>query len=760
MRFDGEDTEDKRMSQNQPPKETRGGGGGRSGSNGTVIRHGQAQVPSRLFSHEQEACTDAVPDIRYIHVDTSRTATMDQQVFEPSLCDTFSDTTLHPLLCDALRSMDIAKPTHVQSFAIPILLGQAPPKDDPIYEGSHEPSCDNDSAEAHRPSDVVIQAQTGSGKTLTFLLPLLHQLLCDIVPPSLLTAHPGQPSNGRPDYRSLGTVGLILAPTRELAQQIGSVLETLLTKLTHHTVTPTNPDTSPASFMRKWIISGVIVGGDKRKAEKARLRKGLHLLVATPGRLLDHLENTESFHVANLKWLVMDEADRLMDLGFEEKIRRIVELIEARREGVGASGHGAASARGTNSSTVAAYTGFTSLRQRVQAATGSTHTPATTTPYAAGSLWTRTHYQTILCSATLRDDVTRLAGHALHRPVYIHGDVALRRHRKDTASSTTSLALDYVTPRQLSQKCILVPLKLRLVTLVALLRRLWRDSFQGTNSTATTCKMIVFFSCCDAVDYFYDLFRSTSMGEPAEASEANEATDTATDPKGVLKGIDAWAKAIQDDSEDEATSPENTTPTKKLISSTDATPTPTPTEPAQCRFMHTNGATTPTQTPPPYLYKLHGNLPPSDRKQIFHQFCRQDAASGILLCTDVAARGLDLPNVSRIIQVDPPCDLRDYVHRVGRTARLGRAGEAMLFLAPHEEAYTDLLREKGLCPEVVTCASVLKAGLGVDARGKVNRSAAKKDKMAYERQAVQIQHAFEQHVLSSPEVRKGLADSL
>ena len=61
-------------------------------------------------------------------------------------------------------------------------------------------------------------------------------------------------------------------------------------------------------------------GGENRAKEKARLRRGVTVLVATPGRLLDHLQNTAAFRTEELRWLVLDEADRLLDLGFEQKI--------------------------------------------------------------------------------------------------------------------------------------------------------------------------------------------------------------------------------------------------------------------------------------------------------------------------------------------------------------------------------------------------------------------------------------------------------
>ncbi len=69
-------------------------------------------------------------------------------------------------------------------------------------------------------------------------------------------------------------------------------------------------------------VGGAVLGGENRSKEKARLRKGVTVVVAPPGRLLDHLENTKAFHTHELRWLVLDEADRLLDMGFEQKIGR------------------------------------------------------------------------------------------------------------------------------------------------------------------------------------------------------------------------------------------------------------------------------------------------------------------------------------------------------------------------------------------------------------------------------------------------------
>ena len=78
--------------------------------------------------------------------------------------------------------------------------------------------------------------------------------------------------------------------------------------------------------------AGLVMGGANRRAEAERLAKGVNLLVATPGRLLDHLQNTAGFVYRNLACLVIDEADRILEIGFEEEMRQIVKLLPKDRQ--------------------------------------------------------------------------------------------------------------------------------------------------------------------------------------------------------------------------------------------------------------------------------------------------------------------------------------------------------------------------------------------------------------------------------------------
>ncbi len=144
-------------------------------------------------------------------------------------------------------------------------------------------------------SDVMVKSATGSGKTLSYVLPIIHWL--DSQPVKI--------------KREDGTKAIIMSPTRELCIQIQTVLTGVL-RVCHH------------------IVPGTVMGGEKKKSEKSRIRKGVNVLIATPGRLLDHLQNTAILNVSDLRFLVLDEADRLLDLGFERDVNQIIQLLASK----------------------------------------------------------------------------------------------------------------------------------------------------------------------------------------------------------------------------------------------------------------------------------------------------------------------------------------------------------------------------------------------------------------------------------------------
>jgi ATP-dependent RNA helicase RhlE len=175
----------------------------------------------------------------------------------------FKSLGLDPVLVQAIREMRYTEPTPIQAEAIPVVLAGR---------------------------DLIATAQTGTGKTAAFLLPILHRLLM-------------QPLRV--------TQALIVTPTRELAQQIDDVL----LGLAYHTP----------------LKAGIVVGGTAMGPQLKALRGGAELVVATPGRLLDHMRQNQSLF-DNVHTLVLDEADRMLDMGFLPDLKRIIARLPSRKQ--------------------------------------------------------------------------------------------------------------------------------------------------------------------------------------------------------------------------------------------------------------------------------------------------------------------------------------------------------------------------------------------------------------------------------------------
>lgn len=179
---------------------------------------------------------------------------------------TFNDFNFHPDLEEGLLSMGYKTPTPIQQESIPLILQK---------------------------NDLIACAQTGTGKTASYLLPILHQI-------------------AQTDKKYINT--LILAPTRELAQQIDQQVEGL------------------AYFTG---ISSIAVygGGDGAiyETQKRALRDGVDIVIATPGRLIAHL-SSGAINLDHLQHLVLDEADRMLDMGFSDDIMRIISYLPKQRQ--------------------------------------------------------------------------------------------------------------------------------------------------------------------------------------------------------------------------------------------------------------------------------------------------------------------------------------------------------------------------------------------------------------------------------------------
>ncbi|XP_034588657.1 DEAD-box ATP-dependent RNA helicase 17 isoform X2 [Setaria viridis] len=409
-----------------------------------------------------------------------------------------------------------------------------------------------------RPPSRLVKAATGTGKTLAYLAPIVHLL---------------QMREPRVD-RTHGTFALVLVPTRELCLQVYGIAQQLVHRF-------------------HWIVPGYVMGGENRAKEKARLRKGISILIATPGRLLDHLQHTASFVYSNLRWIVFDEADSILELGFGKAVEDILENLGSR--------NGA--------------------------------------PDQNKNKGEHIRRQNLLLSATLNEKVNRLAKISLKNPVMIGLDDQKKPSGKTNrlGNSHTSLLSDddedrilekrndilehadavddFKLPAQLVQRYVKVSCGSRLAVLLTILKSLFERQISQ--------KVVIFLSTCDSVDFHHT----------------------------VLSQLE-WSSGPQLDMDKK----------QKFLS---------------CK-----------------VFRLHGNMEQDDRKKSFLGFGSEKSA--ILVSTDVAARGLDFPKVKYIIQYDSPGEASEYVHRVGRTARIGEKGEALLFLQPIELDYLKDLESHGV----------------------------------------------------------------
>lgn len=350
----------------------------------------------------------------------------------------FKDLNLNPKILAALDSKGYTTPTPIQLQSIPHLL-------------------------EHK--DLLGIAQTGTGKTAAFSLPILHNL-----------------TESNVSVKSGGVRTLILTPTRELASQIADNIELYGKDLNLRHV--------------------VIFGGVNERPQIAAMKRGVDILIATPGRLLD-LMSQGHIRYMQLEVLVLDEADRMLDMGFIHDIKKIIAKLPKER-------------------------------------------------------------QTLFFSATMPDSITSLANSILNNPTRV----------EITPQSTTVERIDqrlnYVAKSNKPQ----------------LLKRIIKQD--------------------DATSVL--VFSKTKHG----------------------------ANRIQE-------------------------------------FLEKSNIK---------VAAIHGNKSQSAREKALDSF--REGKVQVLIATDIAARGIDVPSISYVVNYDVPMDPESYVHRIGRTARAGKKGVAISFCDPSE----------------------------------------------------------------------------
>ena len=321
--------------------------------------------------------------------------------------------------------------------------------------------------------DIIGSAKTGSGKSLAFLIPTVQYIL----------NHP----------KNEGIQSLVITPTRELALQLYDLAKSLMN------------DNGTTCVL--------VIGGGNRKKEAEKLSSSeARIIICTPGRLIDHMVNTKKFNYNNIKILTIDEADKILKIGFEEELTEIIKLIPKNR-------------------------------------------------------------QTLLFSATITPKVEDLI------TLSVKNYENIRIKSSDPTVST------------LEQGYLIIDADKKFLFLFTFFKK---------NKNA---KILVFFATCKEVEFYSSL----------------------------LNYVDVPVLSIT------------------------------------------------------------GEYKQQKRSTTFMEFCSLD--KGILLCTDVAQRGLDIPDVDWVIQYDPPHDPEEYLHRVGRTARgANKVGKALLMIMPNEINFIRMLQ--------------------------------------------------------------------
>ncbi len=361
---------------------------------------------------------------------------------------TFDELNLDPRVLEAVKGAGYTAPTPIQAEGIP-----------PALEGR----------------DVLGIAQTGTGKTASFSLPMISRL-----------------AKGR--ARARMPRSLVLCPTRELAAQVAENFETYSKGLK--------------------LSMALLIGGVSFNEQDKKIDRGVDVLIATPGRLLDHFERGKLM-LSNIEIMVVDEADRMLDMGFIPDIERIFGL----------------------------------------------------TPFTR---------QTLFFSATMPPEIQRITDTFLQNPVKV--EVA----RESTVASTVTQALRLITAERKDK----LPNAKR-----EALRDMIREEGDSLNNAIIFC---------------------------------NRKRDVTIVHKSLEKhGFD--------------------------------------------------------------VASLHGDLDQRIRMQVLSAF--RDGKIRLLVASDVAARGLDIPDVSHVYNFDIPTHAEDYVHRIGRTGRAGRSGKAFSLTVKSEEKY-------------------------------------------------------------------------
>ena len=455
---------------------------------------------------------------------------------------TFDDLKINPYLKRALNKNNYNTMTKIQKKAIPILL-------------------------EHK--NVIVKSETGSGKTLAYIIPL-YQNLIEINEINKIS-------------RKDGIYSIIFSPTHELCLQIEKTFEKLKSCCIN-------------------VVFGTMMGGQKIDTEKKKLRKGINIIITTPGRLLYHLRNSGNLNFDKLKTIIIDEADLMLDMGFEKDIKECFKLIIKKSDNEFFSDE-----------------------------------DIELNP----DLFKK--FKIYLISATIDNRIRKMSSYFMKGFKAVGFEKEDDNNKKEENKGEKNIKqIDKVNDNEdnnneektfINHNNYLSSLKLQNITqyysciydeykLVHLLAFLYNNIQK---------KAIIFVSTCDLCEYLSKLISEIQIDlNYNPVINTIKSSKEKSKPKSSEKYINLFSQKT---------------------------------------------------------YKLHGKMKHDERKIVFNEFNLDN--TGILIATDVASRGLDFQEVDWIIHYDINPDIKEYVNRIGRTARIDNIGNSILFLMKNEMKLLD-----------------------------------------------------------------------
>ncbi|EUT88292.1 hypothetical protein PFAG_01751 [Plasmodium falciparum Santa Lucia] len=601
-----------------------------------------------------------------------------KNIFDGKFCDL--KYILSESLINTLEKNEFIKMTSIQKMSIPLFF---------------------------KPNDIFLKSMTGSGKTLCYAIPSIEKIL-NMKEKVKIT-------------RDMGIFVLVLSPTRELAIQINNLF-CILTK--------------PYPY----IVASCITGGEKKKSEKNRLKKGISILTCTPGRLLDHLENTKSLKLTFLKMVILDEADKIIYLGTQDKIKLIYDMIRKIKQEEFSKVH---KKKKKEENEVLDHINDTNMSdmnnisndhsndyeqfildkfQMIFISATLNHAMKTLANYCLtnNTMWIEKEKKNGINGGNKNDETKQKSNDMIscmnreNSPLNIHNnddnddndenngdnnnnnddnnnnnDDNNNKNNDDDNNNT------YELPEQLKQYCILIDMKQKFICLIYMLL----DCIEKKK------KPVVFLSNHHSVEYLQILLKNIYW--PTDVNKKNIEVNKKLNEKitpvleredekllrkhleqNILnnnyynnnynvgnisyKNINLEEIQNEDELNDEPGNLYNINADKhKRI----------------YLFNNVN------------IYILHGNLSKEDRLGNFMDFSKTN--NSILLCTDIISRGIHFDSLSVVIQYDPPQILEEYIHKVGRTARLNKQGSAYLFLLKSQKQFLNILKNKNIQLKII-----------------------------------------------------------